>query len=286
VLPFPDATAQSGRYLAYKREADRSRRMAYGLAASVLVLVGAVTLAYRKLGPETYQTQVGEQRELQLADGTIVDIAPNSRLRVRFHAAERDIELLSGAALFHVAHNAERPFIVSTAQGRARAVGTAFSVDQRGPDMIVTVVEGRVAVSGPSAPPAAKSSQATRADRADGSVTIGANQQVRVDQSGALTPVLPIEGEREVSWAYGRLSFENETIAEVVDKFNQYNRARIRLNDPALASKRISGNFRASDIESFAQFVHSVAGAPVSRGENDEIVIGRDGEIPQAEVRH
>jgi len=255
-------------------------RLVLRLAASVLVALGVAVVAYREFGPERYQTQAGEQREVQLADGTVVDIAPNSRLEVRLLARERDVHLVRGAALFRVAHNAQRPFIVSTSMGQARAVGTAFSVDQRGPEMIVTVVEGRVAVSIQQSSLRTQSGGAAEAGAGSANVTIGANQQVRVDRTGSLTPVLAIEGEREVSWAYGRLSFENETIAEVVDQFNKYNRTQIHLADPALAAKRISGNFRASDIESFAQFVHTAAGVPVSYGENDQVIIGQPSTQP------
>ena len=284
VIEFPIQPDRQMQFASSRLQPSTRRRLVLRVAASLLVTLGIGMAMYREYGPEKYQTQAGEQREVQLADGSVVDIAPNSRLRIRLNAGERNVDLLQGAALFRVAHNAQRPFIVRTSQGQARAVGTSFSVDQRGHDMIVTVVEGRVAVS--ARPPASGVPVGRPAGSGGGSadVTISANQQVRVDSSGSLTPVLAIEGEREVSWAYGRLSFENETIAEVVDRFNKYNRAQIRLADPAMGTKRISGNFRTSDIESFAQFVHTAAGVPVSVGEKDEITIGQTSTHSPADV--
>jgi transmembrane sensor len=275
VIEFPVQPDRQRPFISSGLQPSTGRRLVVRVAASLLVALAVGVVAYREFGPERYQTQAGEQREVQLADGTVVDIAPNSRLRVRLRAGERDVDLLRGAALFRVAHNPQRPFIVRTSQGQAKAVGTSFSVDQRGPDMIVTVVEGRVAVSIQPAAPGAQTGRSATSGDTVADVTIGANQQVRVDRSGSLTPVVAIQGEREVSWAYGRLSFEDETVSEVVAKFNKYNRTQIRVVDPALADKRISGNFRASDIESFAQFVHTAAGVPVSFGENDEVIIGK-----------
>ena len=63
-----------------------------------------------------------------------------------------NVELVEGQALFRVAKDHARPFVVQTAGIRVRAVGTQFDVYRKASGTQVTVVEGRVAVFAPGPP--------------------------------------------------------------------------------------------------------------------------------------
>jgi transmembrane sensor len=69
-----------------------------------------------------------------------------SRLRVEFTNGERRVELFEGQALFQVAKDKNRPFIVASDAATVRAVGTQFDVNRKASGTTVTVLEGRVAV--------------------------------------------------------------------------------------------------------------------------------------------
>jgi transmembrane sensor len=94
----------------------------------------------------TYSTDIGERRSLTLADGSTVDLNARSSIRIEFSNAERRVELLQGQALFQVAKDKHRPFIVRTADTSVRAVGTQFDVYRKSSGTTVTVLEGVVAV--------------------------------------------------------------------------------------------------------------------------------------------
>ena len=121
----------------------RWRRVA--IAASVLAIVGGA-LAMLELSAPVYTTALGEQRSIQFQDGSTVDLNSRSKIRVRYSKQERAVELIEGQALFHVAHDTSRPFIVAVGATRVRAVGTQFDVYKKSNGTVVTVVEGRVAV--------------------------------------------------------------------------------------------------------------------------------------------
>lgn len=102
-----------------------------------LVLSGIVALLIAGLGvgvywqlnaASTYGTQVGEQRSVQLADGSVVRLDTNSRIRVKLSGSERQIDLLEGQALFEVAHDTSRPFRVRADAMTVTALGTVFDV--------------------------------------------------------------------------------------------------------------------------------------------------------------
>jgi transmembrane sensor len=104
-------------------------------------------------------------------------------------------------------------------------------------------------------------------------IILTANQQVTVAGVGTAEPVREVDSARVLSWAEGRLIFENESVERAVSEFNRYNRIQLNVNDAALAQRPISGVFSASDPESFVAFIQSVAAVRVTRNATDDIRI-------------
>ena len=131
------------------------------IAASIaLLMILAGVLALLQLSAPVYTTALGEQRSIQFEDGSTVELNSRSRIRVKYSKQERAVELIEGQALFHVAHDTSRPFIVAVGATRVRAVGTQFDVYRKSSGTVVTVVEGRVAVySAPQSPLAGHASK-------------------------------------------------------------------------------------------------------------------------------
>jgi transmembrane sensor len=121
------------------------RRFAIAASIAVLTILGGA-LVMLELSAPIFATVLGEQRSIQFEDGSTVELNSRSKIRVKYTKQERDVELIDGQALFHVAHDATRPFIVAVGAMRVRAVGTQFDVYKRSNGTVVTVVEGRVAV--------------------------------------------------------------------------------------------------------------------------------------------
>jgi transmembrane sensor len=272
----------------------RQWRLAASVAA-VLLVIAALTGLLLALRGQVIETQRGERREVALADGSVVQVDPETRLKVQYEAHTRRVVLERGRALFHVAKNPERPFLVQVRDTTVRAVGTAFAVEEADHTVVVTVAEGRVVVlhgpvtEGPL-PDTTREKKTTasaviRADKAAGpneprsagsavtEIILIANQQVTVAGAGTAEPVREVDSARVLSWAEGRLIFENESVERAVREFNRYNRIQLRVNDAALAQRPISGVFSASDPESFVAFIQSVAAVHVKRNESDDITI-------------
>jgi transmembrane sensor len=232
------------------------------LAAALLVAVGAIywNVSY---GWKTIETDAGERRELVLADGSMVQVGPATRLRVRLEPARRRVVLEQGDALFRVAKDKERPFTVDAARAVVRAVGTAFAVERQADEVVVTVSEGRVAVTRPvtfaAAPPAEE-------------VALSAGQQVAVTPSGQVSSVREVDRERALAWTEGKLVFVQEPVAHVIQQFNRRNRLQLRLNDPSLGQRFVSGVFDAFDPGSFADFLSTAEPVVITR-DGDEIAI-------------
>jgi len=185
-LPADDLdTSGSNGKLGAKKRSAKWMPMAASIVGACVMAGGACWLATR---PPTYQTDVGEQRVITLEDQSIVRLNSRSKLQVRLLPSLREVRLLEGQALFEVAHDSARPFIVRSGDVAVRAVGTQFDVNRRESGTVVTVVEGRVKVNTvPASPisqfvlPGQTDKRTSSSDQA--SVFVSAGEQVRVAQA-------------------------------------------------------------------------------------------------------
>jgi transmembrane sensor len=280
VIPFRDATderslasaSSAGEAIDSDGEpAKKPRARLWAIAASTCLL--AVLAGWFALGTrgQLMETDLAERRQVMLNDGSVVQLEPETILRVKFVDHERRVSLERGRALFRVAKDAQRPFLVSTAHTSVRAVGTAFGVENGRRGVIVTVAEGKVAVArsrDDGATPGQEPSTAT-------DVLLTAGEQITVRSSGAIETVRAVDTARALAWAEGQLVFENDTLAHVVTEFNRYNRTQLRIGDEQLAARRVSGVFEATDSETLLAFIQQ-GGGEISITHTDAgIVIGK-----------
>lgn len=218
----------------------QSRRFPRWLAAASVLLVVCASIATWSVLRERqlYTTEVGEQRSLRLVDGSVVTLNSRSQVRIRFNPTTRGVDLLEGEALFRVARDPSRPFIVRSEGDLVRAVGTEFDIDRRRHGSIVTVVEGRVAVSlatgrtGPSLGTQRFSEHALQVSAGEQLDTgAGSPQPTRADAGSA------------TAWIQGRLILESATLEDVAERFNRYSQRRLVTEDHGDVPFRVSGVF-------------------------------------------
>ena len=258
------------------RPATSRRRWTLGLALAATVAVIGVFLTLF-FSAQIIETGRAERRSVTLADGSVLQIDPESRLRIRLRKEQRNVFLERGRALFRVAKDPARPFVVHAGVTLVRAVGTQFGVEQAREGIVVTVAEGKVAVlprdvgsgntSGGAVPPAGGSTAAERGSTDE--VLLTAGQQVIVPRRGPAKAVRAVDTDRELAWVAGRLVFDNESVADVIDEFNRYNVVQMHVASRELAQRSVSGVFDASEPESFIGFMQSVAPVNVRRAGQD-----------------
>jgi transmembrane sensor len=148
--PRPPATGRPGAEPT-ARAVEIPRRTpwrVWTLAATILVAIGG-SWAWFTPQRGLYTTDTAEQRTVTLEDGSRIELNARSRLRVTYSKSSRTVELYDGQALFQVAKDAARPFLVKSGEATVRAVGTQFDVHRKDDNTTVTVLEGRVAVYAP-----------------------------------------------------------------------------------------------------------------------------------------
>jgi transmembrane sensor len=235
----------------------------------------AVMQMLRMNGDDDYRTAVGEQRVIELADGSVITLNTATAVEVDYASEERRIKLLNGQASFDVAHDAERPFIVYAGDGRVRAIGTEFDVYKSSNAVTVTLIEGTVEVASLAHRSFIERAVAQIAPSetllARAELTTG--EQVEIVSQGALSPVAEVEVDRVTAWRDGKVNFRDTPLAEAVTEMNRYSPTKIAIADGALNELRISGVFRTGNSDRFVNALEDFFDVRVERRAGGDVVL-------------
>ncbi|MBU1376474.1 MAG: FecR domain-containing protein [Alphaproteobacteria bacterium] len=238
----PEADAGVGAR-ASQRMTRRQWMAGGGAIAASLAGAGVYLNAVR---PVAYSTRKGEKKVVSLDDGSVMTLNTNTRVEVRYAKDRRLIRLVEGEALFDVAKDRDRPFIVSARNAEVRAVGTSFTVSNVDSAPVeVLVREGIVDV--------------TRANLAQQAPTrLKANSRAILARDTGAVAVAHVDDTElgsDLAWKDGRIVFQGETLAAAAAKFARYSDIGIVIVDPDLGAEKVAGVFDANDPVGFAKSV-------------------------------
>jgi transmembrane sensor len=191
-----------------------------GAIAAALALVFFVQRPEPAARPTQFATVAGETKQLRLADGTRIALAPASSLSV----ADNRLAL-AGTAYFDVPHRDGRTLTITAGDFVISDVGTRFAVSNDSDQVRVDMTDGVVMVRSAklATPIRLTAGRSMIATNATGSVSLGS--------------VLPDE---VAGWRSGELRFDHAPLAVVVRELSRYSGAKVSV-DPAIAERQFSG---------------------------------------------
>lgn len=211
---------------------------------------------------QSFTTRSDERRTVTLPDGSLVTLNAATVIETDLLPRERRVRLVSGQALFRVAKDSTRPFVVTVADRTVTALGTAFDVKLEKEEVQVTLVEGRVSVRG--------------LGRAAGQPTLElVPHQQFVAIEGDTPTVRTVDVASTVGWADEQLFFTDEGLESAVAQMNRHNTEQIVIGDPALAQFRINGMFRAGNQRGFLSALSAYYPIDYRRDDQGRIVLTR-----------
>lgn len=231
----------TGKILAEERRAQSGGRLSRrsfmiggavglgGMGAGSMVLPDVLTRMRAD-----HLTETAEIRRIDLSDGTIMTLGPESAVVLAYSDTHRGVELLAGMANFAVASDALRPFSVRSGSVTATALGTQFDVSTDAGFISVSVEHGEVETSAPDSD--------FREDE-----RLAAGNWITFDPTAGHV----VRGTREASefgaWRSGRIVADQETVAAMVAKISRWIPGQVFIADPSLGSRVVSGVFDLSD---------------------------------------
>ncbi|WP_460927695.1 FecR family protein [Pseudomonas sp. MC6] len=228
---------------------ERRPMLRYAVAASVLAVALGLGLFSGLNHPGGYRaefaTALGERKHVALPDGSVIDLNSRSRLQVRYEKDRRLIELSEGEAMFSVAHDAARPFVVEAGSGKVTVTGTRFDVRRDVMQTRVAVEQGTVKVQGRGA-----------ADNQFISLTAGLG--THVDAQGKVAAAYAVNPTELTAWRSGKLVFNNASLSEVAAEVSRYRDKPLTVANPAVASLRLTSVFKSDNTDALLKALPSI----------------------------
>jgi transmembrane sensor len=243
-----------------------NRRWVMAASLGVLSLMGIGAWVTLQMRAESFVSRVGEQRRVVLDDGSTMLLNTATRAVTRFDEQRREVQMTQGEALFTVAKDPRRPFIVRIGEFRIMAVGTAFAVRADEARVDVTVTEGVVELT----------------QGGEGAL-VASPRRIAANQRASVTKTRPIEVrdvdaeemQRRLSWRDGMVAFDGQPLSEAIAEINRYSNKRIVVADPILAGRPVVGIFQAADADAFSRAAATALGVDVV-DDGDFIRLGPD----------
>lgn len=235
-----------------------------GIAAAAAVLLVALAISQYERSPTLhgsvnaaqYVTGPADMLTVPLGDGSVVRLAPSSRLSVVHDEARREV-WLEGRAHFWVARQDSKPFRVRTTAGDAVVLGTRFDLHAVDRELRLAVVEGRVALI----------------DGNQGEVRVDGGHVSAVVEA-RVTGAVPVANVREmVSWIGNFLVFDETPLLEVAAELIAQYGVEVRIDDRSLEGRTITGWFSDQTYDEVVAAICRVIQARCTI-ESSRIVIG------------
>lgn len=252
-------TWQASAFVANQPESEQPRTSSlfnwqYISAAAASVLMAAAVVFWQANPGNVYEnsfsTARGEFAEIELPDGSSIEMNTNSKLDVYFDDNSRQITLQRGEAYFDINSDNERPLSVDLGDSQVSVVGTEFNIHKKHDSSHIIVTEGRVRVS----------EKTGHEQIAGNKALVSEGQQVNVFKRTGLGLVMPKHDSETINWRNKTLIFQETKLQQALQELNRYLLEPVDTSDESLRYSLVSGTFSLEEpdttlaalIETFA----------------------------------
>lgn len=239
---------------ALERRQQRSLRKRLGgvVAGMALLAIGTFAWHAHRQGPVelNLQTAIGEQRSVDLRDGSRLHLNAATQVKVEYDATRRHVQLEAGELILEVSRNPQRPFVVDSNLARVTVLGTRFAVNRLPDRLRVSVDHGRVQVA---------------STRQPGQVVQLRNDEVLEVYADGSLKRLPLSAANAFAFERGNLVFDNADLTEIAASLSRYRPLPVRALDAGRPSPRIDAVVQLDDIEGFLAALPHIAAVRIEQ---------------------
>jgi transmembrane sensor len=214
----------------------------------------------------TTVARIGEIKTEHLQDGSKITLNAKGDMEVVYYRNKRVAKLKNGEAIFEVAPDESRPFIVDSGMAKITVLGTRFAVNKLGTLVRVSVDYGRVRVE----------TQNAEGDVIGDSVVLTNSQVAEISNTSS-----PIKMDRNAADAFsfgqGVISFNKAELPEIAETLNRYRTKPVELNAVSSIHSRISARVSSKNVEAFLDRLPLVVPVSINH-ETDKTVISKQAE--------
>ncbi|MBB6521350.1 FecR domain-containing protein [Pseudoteredinibacter isoporae] len=237
VLDTWQATAFASNKVERETQVSKSFSWQYLGAAAASVLMAAAVIFWQanpgNVYQNSYSTARGEFAEIELPDGSSIELNTNSTLDVYFDDDSRLISLHKGEAYFDINSDSARPLSVDLGDAKVNVVGTEFNIRKKSESSHIIVTEGRVRVS----------EKTGHEQIAGNKALVSEGQQINVFKRTGLGLVMPKQDSQTINWRKKTLVFQETKLQQALEELNRYLIEPVDTSDESLRYSLVSGTF-------------------------------------------
>lgn len=230
---------------------------------------------------KTLSSPLGEQSNFTLSDGTHIQLNTNSIVEVAYNASSRQLTLVQGEARFDVAKDKSRPFTVTSGEKSFTALGTIFNVQKDDDhDMELMVTEGRVLITKANEAISVLKQALTQSSETPSSnitfgtiVTSGEKAVIEHNSEAPVEKVSLDQVQRDLAWQQGMIIFDGESLSNALTEVSRYTSSRFEIINPKLANMKVSGYFKANDVDGLLASLQSNLNINSQKSINNTILL-------------
>ena len=254
----------------------------WAMAATILLAIGTASwfavdngwLSAPDSQLKVVETKESEHRSIELADGSTIELGAASSLSVNYSSERRTVVLETGEALFEVAKDPHRPFVVLAGNGTITAIGTAFNVRRDADRVVVTVTEGEVEVVQQGGAIARAPDEAITEIMPPTPVrqTLAVGERVEYSAAGIarLEDVMPAVA---TEWRHGRLRYRAESLKHVIPDVDRYSPQTVIIGDAAVGELKFTGTVFQDSADEWLRGLEAVFPVEVVELDDQQLLL-------------
>lgn len=229
------------------------------LAACLFLIIFASYFYYdstKVTYTHTYLTKNTKKVNIHLPDDSYIDMDIKSKLTIAFYKNERHITFPKGKAVFLVAKDKTRPFIIRSKNTRIEVLGTRFEVIALNNIHTINVIEGHVKISH------------VNNEKLRNLIVLQKGESFTLNEDAQKLKLKNISIAHIAQWKDDLLTFEKVSLDSALKEFARYNDISVAFEDYESSQFEISGVFAIKELDKFIKSLPEIYPLSVKREEN------------------
>ena len=240
-----------------KRERIFRKTQFLKIAASILfvIVVSFLGIEYLNFGIKHSFTTNKEIKNIVLPDGSTVILDAKTKVDIKYFKNKREVNIISGKALFDVAKNPNKPFIVNANMIKVEVLGTNFEVKNEEDKISVDVISGKVKV------------EENKDNKFEELAILTSGKRISFDKENNKIILKDIDIKNIASWKDGILFFQDYSLKKSINEFRKYKDINIFI-DNNIKKYMISGSFKIDEFDKFLFALSKIYSLKIDRKDN------------------
>lgn len=228
-----------------------------------------------------YVTRIGEQKTIELADGSVVTLNTGSEILVDMNNAHRRVKLARGEAYFAIAKDAKRPFSVDLGYWTITVLGTEFNLLKAPDKQTLAVLEGVVAIHreeesvSNNTPLLEAPKNLTKRLKMPRQHRVKAGTVVEFHlEENELLAYTPLRIAGLQDWRDGVLLFDDVPLSSVIKELNRYSGKKILIEDADIMRLKLYATLRVDRLDQALQVLEGTLPLKVVHHFDRIVIVG------------